>query len=206
MHRASFSTVSSRALKPMMLKTCASHFQRRFPFIAVRYLKLINSPRAISRLQKLQFISVPLGAASDFVHFGSGKSNKLLPGLRRNAGSPSVPARQAVLLLGGACPARHGDFPGGQKCRITPAWSPQEACLSVSRSSCHSSWSQPWRIRAVSVVSAQLQLLHFQRECREVVWVGLCLQGRCSTRPSSLSRVPLTCRHLRKEGWVGEVV
>lgn len=62
---------------------------------------------------------------------------QLLPGLRRNAGSPLAPAGQAVLLLGGACPARQGDFPGGQECRMMPAWSPQEACLSVSRVSCH---------------------------------------------------------------------
>lgn len=39
MHTASFSLVLSRALKPVMSKTWASHFRVRFPFLAVRRLE-----------------------------------------------------------------------------------------------------------------------------------------------------------------------
>lgn len=123
-------------------------------------------------------------------------------------GSSSSPAGQAVPLLGDTCLARHSDFPGSQDCWVTPAWSPQEACLSLSRHSCHKCATLQLLESALLdqscfVASAQLQLLPFQKECREMVGGGLKPEGNVlPTLLLSFFRVPLNCRHLRNEGWV----
>lgn len=83
-----------------------------------------------------------------------------------------------------------GDFSGSQ-----PAWPPQEACLSLSQPSCHKCATLQLLESALLdqsfVASAQLQLLPFQRDCREMVGERSSLKGRCSPFfPTFLSRVP----------------
>lgn len=167
-------TVLSRALKPMMLKTCASHFHLRRPFTAVRYLELLSSPRAVhSSVQPLLVLSVT-------VHFGSGKSSAAPAWLLKRA--PHLqPGRLSQCLV--AC-AWQGTVTS-QADWITPAWSPQEACLSLSRPSCHkcatlqlleSALLDQELFCCLCAASAAALSERVQRNG----WGGSSLKGRCS--------------------------
>lgn len=148
-------TALSRALKPMMLKTCASDFQLRLPLIAVRCLELLSSASA--------------GYSSDqslLVNPAFWEGQEQCSSCLASEGSPPALARQAVPLPGGSCLARHSGFPGSQECQIMPTWSPQEACLSLSRRSCHRCATlqvleSALMDQSCSIASAQLQLLPF---------------------------------------------
>lgn len=159
-----------------------SNFQIRFPFIAVRHLKLISSPRAIVQLWKTRFSSVPLGAAGAFVHFGSGKGSAAPAWLgKERAGVPQLrPGRLSRCLVAhvrqGTVTSQESGMPDNT--RLVSAGS-LSVCFHVIRVWPHSSWSRPCQIRAVSVVSlsVQLWLLLFQRECREGGLGGLVSAG-----------------------------
>lgn len=137
-----------------------------------------------------------LWVLSATMHFGNGKSSASPAWLSK--GAPQLqPGRLSQGLVVHAWQGT-GDFPGSQ-----PAWCPREASLFLSQPSCHKCATlqlleSTLLDQSCFVASAQLQLLPFQKECREIVGQGLGLKPEGKVLPllpTSLFRVPLNCRH-----------
>lgn len=170
---------------------------KRVPVISSWDFHLLLSGAPKQPQSCVQFSQVPLGALSVHALWEWWEQCSSCLAFQ---GSPSTPAGQAAPGLGDTCLARQRDFPGSQ-----PAWPPREACLPLSQPSYHNSAAP-----GVSLAGSEL-FCSLCTASAAALSKGLQRNGCWGLKPeekvlpllpTSLSKVSLNFRHLRKAGWV----
>lgn len=140
-----------------------------------------------------QFSPVPLGALSDHAPW---EWKEQCSSCLAFKGSPSAPARQPVTLLGGTFLARHSWFPRKSAC-LSPTGSLSVSKLAFMSQVCNC--ASPGVSLAGSEVFCCLctaSAAPLSKGVQSNGWEGLKPGGKVlPPLPTSLSRVPLNCRH-----------